>query len=267
MDYEITKIPIIEITDTNGNIITIPSNSNDMNIVDSSLSLKKSIVDSELSFGNAISSEFSCQIFNITDDIKGNMIRLYLEDVNTHNRTTMFTGYIDKSTTDYVGDYRQIVAYDWLYYHRDDDITDLWRSWTYDSDPDIIKKTDTLFNLKNELEEFIDFQIDQTHGVNRDQSISFIITHKEENIQSITLSQLLKMICEIQGTFPYVDETGTRINFATLSNTSIDLSDKYEKMSSTREEYLTKAVDGITVYSSSDAKLLSTLSTATNPYC
>ena len=161
----ITKIPIIQIT-KNGTIIEVnPTTTiNNIGVSSGTLKLDTSIVNQELSFGELYSSQFSVQLFNIDDNLEGCDIQLFLEEDGV--RTSKFKGIIESSKRDNIGGYRDIIAYDWIYYHRDDDISTWWNSFWVST-----RTGATIQEIRQSLITYIGFTNDSNTYINDSISI------------------------------------------------------------------------------------------------
>jgi len=276
MDLEITKTPLIVLSKEGQATIQVPSASNGSlllengnrlalesggvllteddgtvmttGIASGTLNLKRSIVDTDIDFGTPIASEFSVELFNIDTDLQGYTIQVYLKDTQTNALTPIFTGIVDSSKTDNVGHTRQIVAYDWIYYHRNDNVADWWNAL-----PRTIQNIKT---VRNSLLTYLGFTVPSAEYVN-DYAGGLSWTSETFPIMTtITFNQVIKMLCELQGTFPYIDAAGN-LTFATLdNNTTTDLRGEYESYNSTWEDFVTEPITGIASYSSSDDLLM-----------
>ena len=222
MDLEITERPYIVLR-KGSRVINIPSNSNQIGIASGTLSLKQSIVDNDIEFGVPIASEFSVELFNIEEDLRGWEIEVSLADpteqVPLH--TALFTGIIDSSKTDSIGHTRTIVAYDWIYYHRNDNVADWWNNYWQPATGYSIK------TVRNAFLQYLGFTAPSKSYVNDTASV---ISWSQDDLpimSTITVGQVLKMLCEMQGTFPFIDPFGN-LDFATLENSNtVDITGQY----------------------------------------
>ena len=279
-DFKIQYTPVIDIYKTDGTKITIPSNNCDMYISNGSLSLKKAIVDNEIVFGQPISSEFSCEIYNVTEDLSGSQIKLWLENVETHSKKAMFTGFIDSCTTDFIGtmdgqgSFRKITAYDWFYFHRDDDVVTKVNDSTKTFNitkwfKQTFKETADMSDFPTHLENFVrgmgfTYIEPRIAYVNSDSGPAPIPNNVLNKLSVVTVGQVIKMLCEPMCIFPYIDNSGN-MTFTTLDgyrdsqyarqfDPFILYDYNFEKSNSTREEYTTKPIWGVDIYDSENNK-------------
>ena len=92
-----------------------------------SLNLEQILCDNELTFGQMCASKFEVECFNLNTDVTGFKIEVYV----TENKVTkkLFSGIIDSSTTDNLGGYRDIIAYDDIYYKRALNVAEWWENY------------------------------------------------------------------------------------------------------------------------------------------
>ena len=204
-----------------------------------SASLSEIIISNgNLSFGGYSSNKFEILIYGISD-VANEKIVVWIED-SSNNRTNIFTGYVDSCKLDNLGYYRQIVAYDRLYWSKDADVSMWWDSfWTTTTG------TTTLRTLRNSLCDYLGLVYSSTTQYND----SLVIKHKATGISNLKFSQMLSTICELQCTFPNIDRDGT-IKFISLDPTKVtthNIVDAYEQGTSEFEDYQTAAIDRIVV--------------------
>ena len=260
MDLAITQRPCIVLR-KGSRVITIPSNSNQIGIASGTLRLKSSIVDTDIEFGVPIASEFSVELFNIEEDLRGWEIEVSLKDTTqpVPIYTALFTGVIDSSKTDNIGHTRQIVAYDWIYYHRDDNVASWWNNYWQPATGYSIK------TVRNAFLQYLGFTTPTKSYVNDTDSIISWSSDDLPIMSTITVGQVLKMLCEMQGTFPFIDPFGN-LDFATLDDTyTVDITGQYETGNSTWEDFTTDTITGVSLYSSSE-DLLTSVGTVDNVY-
>ena len=286
-DFTLKYTPVIDIYKTDGTKITIPSNNCNMYISSNSLSLKKAIVDNEIVFGQPISSEFSCELYNVTEDLSGSEIKLWLENVETHSKKAMFTGFIDSCTTDFLGtidgqgSYRKITAYDWFYFHRDDSVVTKVNDSTKTFNitkwfKQTFKQTANTSSFPVHLENFVEgmgftYIEPESAYVNGDSCPATIPNSVINKLSVITVGQVIKMLCEPMCVFPYIDNSGN-MTFTTLDgyrdsqyarqfDPFILYDYNFEKSNSTREEYTTKPIWGVDIFDSENNKKFGSEST------
>lgn len=156
---------VVDIYDSNGTDIEFSTSNHDFEIIVNSLNINMAICDVELSFGDIISSKAEVSIYNMGMSMYDNGKLLDLTnrkicisaidteqddyllatedddyivtddtdyialDKNTYDITRLlFTGFIETYTTDYGQTYVGIVAYDWFYFHQNDNIYAWWES-------------------------------------------------------------------------------------------------------------------------------------------
>lgn len=235
---DITKIPIIQIT--NGTEVIEINPQSDVGIASGTLKLDKIIVNSELKFGELYSDKFEVEIYNIEDDLSGCPIQLFIEENNV--RTVKFTGVIESSKRDRIGYSRKIIAYDWVHYHRDDDISTWWNNfWTTS------RLSATIKEIRDSLISYMGFTGDSNTYVND----SITIPNNFNPYTDLKFHTIISMLCELQGTLPHIAEDGS-FKFITINNTTEDITGDYEGNNCNWEDYTTNAITGIGIYSTSD---------------
>ena len=235
---DITKIPIIQIT-KGTDVIEINTQS-DVGIASGTLKLDRIIVNSELKFGELYSDKFEVEIYNIEDDLSGCPIQLFIEENNV--RTVKFTGVIESSKRDRIGHSRKIIAYDWVHYHRDDNISTWWNNfWTTS------RLSATIKEIRDSLISYMGFTGDSNTYVND----SITIPNNFNLYTDLKFHNIISMLCELQGTLPHIAEDGS-FKFITINNTTEDITGDYEGGNCTWEDYTTNAITGVGIYSTSD---------------
>lgn len=237
------------LTQDNQTILVLRSNDTYINnpqyfgIAEGSMNIEEILCDGELSFGNLCSDKFEVELFNISDDLSGLDIQVDVTEtingVTTTNR--LFTGVIDSSTTDNNNISRTITAYDKGYYLRDKECVEVWDSFWSSSE------TKTLSSLRNYL--LTHLNISYTSKTLPNDSLA--ITKSE--LTSITFGDLLQMITELQSAIPHFNREGV-LEFITFDTTSTATytNAQYESGSVDFEDYTTKPMTGIKLYSTSD---------------
>lgn len=240
-------------------------------ISDASIRIVNSIVDKDLKFGELNSGEFSIQLFGLNVDLTGRKIKVScietvdesdvlavddtedLEVNESHDllsvstnqvaRTIgLFTGWIDSCKMDNSGTYRDLVAYDWLYWHREDDVLTWWESiWPTGT------TSRTLGYIRNSLLTYLDVEF---HDITSPLD-STTFENVFNGMTSIKLNIILPMLLEITSTCVYVDGNGDLQLTQLSATTTYNITDNIEGENSTWENYTTKAITGVGIYDSS----------------
>lgn len=113
------------IVDEQGNDIVIGETPG-YGISEGSLSLEELLCDGELKLGDYNANKFEVEIFGLTYDVTGYGIEIYNDETPTW---PVFTGTIESSKTNNKNGYRDIVAYDPMYFKRNADVTDTWNTF------------------------------------------------------------------------------------------------------------------------------------------
>ena len=98
-------------------------------VAEGSMKLDKVLCESQLEFGTCGSAKFEAQLFDLSDDVTGYYIEVRCKDTDeqgTVSITNLFWGRIDSAQYDSSNVYRQIIAYDEMYYIRDKDVSAQW---------------------------------------------------------------------------------------------------------------------------------------------
>lgn len=233
--------------------LIIEAGETDYGIVSGSMKYEELIVDSNIVFGQCISNRFECEVFNISYDISGKTIYIVAKENGT--QIPIFKGKVDDSTTDIYSYNRKIVAYDEFYYKRNMNVAEWWNDYWSN------RESSTLKELRDSLCEYVGLEFTERNLPN-----DSLVIKKDTEYTSITFTDLLKMICELQGCFPNIDRMGV-LDFITLEPDSqpLELVDKYERNTASFQTYTTATITGIQVYA--DASSLSqTVGGDDNPY-
>ena len=245
-----------------------------------SISLNKVVCSEELSFGDTNSSMLELQIFGIEENLTGRKIVLTVEDLvenykylvdeegnsiidddgnriqagtyNVQVNTALFTGYIESYKVNYELTEANIIAYDWFYFHKDDNIYSWFSTWYEDylnthslAQPYMSNVVSAFFQMLNstyglEYTQYIpslyDFQLrfDNAGGIP-----SPIID------KYLTVSKMFKYIFELQLCFVYIDgsEVVQVTRPSTVMSDCVTLSyEAYEHDNSEFEQYTTSFI-------------------------
>ena len=235
----------------NNALVISPTSENDVGIASGSLMLDQKIVDGDLEFGRLMSSEFSAQLFNTNQDFQGEQITA---DVTEDNVTTrIFTGVIESSKQDWSNTYRDIIAYDWIYYHREDNIASWWNSFWVST-----RTQATVKQIRDSLLTYMGFSALSDTYINDSQ----IIKNEFQQFTNIKFETIFKMLCEIQLTIPHIKGDGS-FELITFGTTTTDISGMYEGSNSEWEDFTTQQITGIGIYDTS-SNMVQLVGTNTN---
>lgn len=259
MDIEVNRLTEIAIytgEEPDENSIWI-DDTTDVRIEAGSLSLNRAIVDTDIKFGQLISGEFRVTLFNLSENVVGMNIKVWIYENNI--RSELFTGIIDSAKHDHNNIYREIVAYDLAYKYRETNVADFWNDfWETNKDAQEIR----LDWFRSALLNHLDIMGGAGHLYNDDLNIA----GEYKKVKVLTFESLLIMICELQCAFPYVNAGGA-LDFVTFNDDStIDLRDrKYEGDNSDWEDFEVQPINGIAIWNSS-SDLRAVIGEDTNPY-
>ena len=241
----------ITIGSGNNTLVISPTSENDVGIASGSLMLEQKIVDGDLEFGRLMSSEFSAQLFNTNQDFQGEPITV---DVTEDNVTTrIFTGIIESSKQDWSNTYRDIIAYDWIYYHREDNIASWWNSFWVST-----RTQATVKQIRDSLLTYMGFSALSDTYINDNQ----VIKNEFQQFTNIKFETIFKMLCEIQLTIPHIKGDGS-FELITFGTTTTDISGMYEGSNSEWEDFTTQQITGIGIYDTS-SNMVQLVGTNTN---
>lgn len=259
MDIEINRLTEIAIytgSEPDENSIWIDDESA-VRIEAGSLHLNNSIVDTDLKFGQLIAGEFQVTLFNLTTDVSGRNIKVWV--IENGVRSELFTGKIESAEHDNINQHRQITAYDWAYYNRDKNVADFWNDfWETNKDANEIR----LDWFRSSLLNYLDIMGSAGSLYNDDLNIAGAY----DKVTVLTFESLLIMICELQCAFPHINAGGA-LDFVSLdnSNTADLRTNKIEGDSSRWEDFTVQPIDGIAVWEDSN-NMLFVQGEQTNPY-
>ena len=206
-----------------------------------SASIERILCDKQLEFGVCNSAKFEAQIFNIATDVTNCQIEVLASDVTD----PIFVGKIDSSKKDETNEYRNIIAYDNLYTARDKDIAEAWNGTDIWEDENPI----TLKTLRNKLCMAAGLTVSTSQPTLPNDNES--IPARFATFTSAKFGTIIKMVCELQGSFPIITADG-KIKFIQLTTSATDITDNCDTNESEFEDYETSPIDAINVYSTSN---------------
>lgn len=206
-----------------------------------SASIERILCDKQLEFGVCNSAKFEAQIFNIATDVTDCQIEVLASDVTD----PIFVGKIDSSKKDETNEYRNIIAYDNLYTARDKDIAEAWNGTDIWEDENPI----TLKTLRNRLCAAAGLTVSTSQPTLPNDNES--IPARFATFTSAKFGTIIKMVCELQGSFPIITADG-KIKFIQLTTSATDITDNCDTNESEFEDYETSPIDAINVYSTSN---------------
>lgn len=213
-------------------------------IASGSMSLDELLVQGNISLGECNANKLEVQIFGL-DDVSNKKIKVWQTDLKGENLKNIFEGYVDSCKLDNLGYYRDIVAYDAIYYKGRLNVANWWTEfWLPDQ-----KETATLKEIRESICDYLELTYDKGVTYFND---DFVVT-QTVTISNLSFANMLKMICELQCTFPNITRDG-HIEFLTLPTIeeAIDISGLYEHESSTFETYTTELIDAVIIYGSGE---------------
>ena len=213
-------------------------------IASGSMSLDELLVQGNISLGECNANKLEVQIFGL-DDVSNKKIKVWQTDLNGENLKNIFEGYVDSCKLDNLGYYRDIVAYDAIYYKGRLNVANWWTAFWLPEQ----QETATLKEIRESICDYLELTYDKSVTYFND---DFVVT-QTVTISNLSFANMLKMICELQCTFPNITRDG-HIEFLTLPTIeeAIDISGLYEHESSTFETYTTELIDAVIIYGSGE---------------
>ena len=222
------------------------------NIVAGSLRLDEMICESIPQFGRLFSTKFECQVY-YENDISGKFIHVYQQDGNV--LSDIFTGKIDSCKLDKVGTDRKIIAYDEGYIKGQTDVAPWWTNFWQ------TRQSATLKQVRDSLLDYCGIGYEDVTLLNDD-----LVVTKTVDLSTATMSSILQMICELNCCFPHFNRSGyMEFIIPDVDATAIDLTGKYEWMSSDFEDFVTSEISGVQFFDSG-AELKQTYGLPDNAY-
>lgn len=224
MDFN--RVTKIILTKTGAEPITVTQG-----IEAGSISISEILFDGSLEFGAINSNKLELRLYS-TVDIKGYKIQLlqgssFVKDSQGNdtqelvNEQKMFTGYVQSCKLSGYDYYRDIIAYDELYFKKDLNIANFYSGTIsqdvqnryisfFDNDTDYPDKTLKAFR-EALCGDFLEFTLVDAPTLPNDP----MNVEKTVSISSMKFSEMIKMICELQGTIPNMTRDG-KLEFVTL---------------------------------------------------
>lgn len=208
-------------------------------IVSGSLALNELLMDNELTIGKCCSNKFEVELYNVRSDLSKHKISV-IQRIDDR-QIDVFTGIIDSSEKNDDGITRKITAYDIYYFKKDLDVASWWNPLFDDEAKHTIKE------LREGLLTYLGIPFSKVNLPN--DNVQFDNTTL---FNSITADTLLTLLCEFSGVTPNINRSGV-MEFLYLGTTQKDLTDLYEKNTSTFEDYTTADITGIQLYGDSNS--------------
>lgn len=222
-------------------------------IEEGSMQLSRILLQGNLKFGEANSSQFQVQIYGISN-ITGKFIQVRQQD-SGKDPVYLFSGFVESAKLDASRTYRSITAYDALYYYLDLDVTNLWETFWGDA------QTKALTALYKVMYDFYGFYMDNVNDPTQNKppiASSITLTKDKINMSEAKLSDLLRMIGEITATIWFVDGYNRLRYRSVYPSNHLDVATNITS-SSTFEEYATQPITQIKAYLSESEAAQKTL--------
>lgn len=163
-------------------------------IYESSMKLKESLMEgNNIEFVGCISSQFSIQIYDVPQNLKGQRIEVYVKTDDT-DEIPLFKGIVDSAKMQTNRKFKDITAYDVLYTKGQIDVAGWYNNLTFPI---------TLGEFRNSLCSYIGLEQMETVLPNDD-----IVIEKKFVPKTLKCLTVLKSICQINGCFGIINRAG-----------------------------------------------------------
>lgn len=245
-------------------------------VSEGSLSLEKILVEKEVHFGACFSSKFQCQVYDITADLSGKWVKVVKEANSV--QTVIFEGKIDKCTKDYSGTYRDIEAYDFMYYWRSTNIADIWNAlWTPEGEVVVSLPLAQNRGSGETLVTNLLTAVCSYSGIgitisNQSSLVNKAVEIPKSGVKAysrLTLEAFLHAVGEMNGIIWQTEGTHTltAVNIADTTATIYDLTNNIQGVNSSFEDYQTYYITHLQVYEGADnIKASKEIRAGNNPY-
>lgn len=202
-------------------------------IVSGTFSLTESIQSSgNLEFIGCIASNLSVTLADLTVDVKGQKIEVYVKAGDTEE-IPLFHGVVDSAQKQSYKNHKEIIAYDILYTLSQTDVATWYNNH---------RKT-TITELFTDLMEYVGVEVDNVTWIN-----GHLPAYCAESqiAESLAALDIVKSICQINGVFGRINRAG---KFETISiNTNADVAfniEDHENME--HEEFAVKPINSVVI--------------------
>ena len=203
-----------------------------------------------LMYGECNSDKFEVTLIG-ADDITGMYIKVVV--IEDEVETPVFYGKVESATIQNNGVYRNIVAYDDMYYKRNLDVSE-WYNSLYTTE----NTTYTVKQLRDSLCAFAGITQEKEELINDN-----FIVKKTMKPETLSLGDMLKALAQINATFCHFNREGV-MEWVKLSTNSIDVTENY-KTNSPFEQWVTESVSGVKVINENNETSI-TVGTQSNTY-
>lgn len=174
-------------------------------IVKESLSISEALMDgSNIEFVGCIAASLKIKLYNVQANVKGKHIYVYVTAGET-DEVPIFRGKVESAKIQAEHAFKEIEAYDEIYYAGQKEIATWYNSISYPT---------TLGSIRTSLQTQL--------GLNTDSGVTLIndgitIPEKQyENAQSIKAISILKSICQANGVFGAIRKTDGKFEYREL---------------------------------------------------
>lgn len=257
---------------SSGNPVVVDGSVEGIGIIENTLNLSQILCDKALEVGAYNSTKFEVELYDVANTL-GNLEGCWMSVYYTGDARAvpdyLFRGKVDSCKIDSYTTRKHIIAYDYLYYVRDIDITDIWNTAvpplaviddiTYAGFLDTLCQYMGLRYPNSDMSTLPDIasrikmrrpldggpHLEQVTG-----RLPNIIIPVPE-IKNVTFGNMLRMLCEVLFCTPYIDNVGVlkflsfqdmvhNINYVTLTSS-------YARNDAEFENYTTAALEGVLI--------------------
>lgn len=225
-----------DVTFNRQSVITFPHNDDIPDVVNGieagTMSVSELLLDGDISFGSSNSNKFEVTVFGLPDVANE---KIYVYQIDDGVNVPIFTGYVDSCKKDRQSYYRDIVAYDALYYFGEVDIAVWWESFWLNTN------VSTLKSLRDSLCNYMGIEQVNTSLFND----NYVITRTIE-ISSMKFIDMLTFICEMQLVNPNITRDG-KLEYIKLyePKNTVNVIGQYESDNTTFESFSTQKITGL----------------------
>ncbi len=198
-------------------------------LVSQSLEIVESLSEGEIEFVGCIASQLSLTIRNLTGDVKGRRVNVFVSAANT-TEIPLFNGYVYEVEQAAERRHKKIKAYDVLFNLSQINVADWYTSLSFPI---------TLKGIRNSLFEYLEITEENANLPNDTLSIV-----RNYNPVSLAALDVIKSVCQINGVFGRINRYG---HFEYLSPSSGATQNIAYYKSASYQEFTVKPADKVVV--------------------
>lgn len=198
-------------------------------LVSQSLELKESLCEGDIEFVGCIASEFKITIRNLTDDVKGTKVNVYISTRNTEE-IPLFNGYVYEVELAAEKRHKKIKAYDVLYTLSQTDVASWYTGLSFPI---------TLKNLRDSL--FSELGVIQETATLPNDNVQIVRRYSPTTLRAL---DVIKSLCQINGVFGKINRY-ERFEYVTPSSGGSQVIPYYK--TAKYQEFTVKPADKVVV--------------------